>query len=367
MEPKVVSRVSTLVEDESLAFFQLVYSNYKKAEHRIGGYQDRYFLVGGRRVRLRFVGNGLVSALTPALAHLETAPTNKPELTILAWDSASSNTPLLSVLKHYFDSLGEWWDHLGRRGEIRELTNDRVRFAYHLGPNIFSGLDLQENLGLYWVQDSSTLPYYEIGSPLRTILHWWADQGAYQFVHAGAVGLESGGVLLVGRGGSGKTTTALACLDAGLLYASDDYCLIKTDPEPYVFSVYNTAKLRGDEDLERFPHLAAMVSNKSRLESDKALLFLNDHFPKQISRGFCLRAILLPVVTQETETRLVPTNAAATLSALAPSTLFQLPSAGSAAIKTMSRLAQQVPAYKLELGSDLANASSVIIDLLLGK
>ncbi|HUH98984.1 MAG TPA: hypothetical protein VLZ89_16605 [Anaerolineales bacterium] len=363
----MVIKASDLVEDESLAFFQLVYTNYKKAEHTIGGYQDRHFLIGGRPVRLRFAGNGLASALTPALAHLETAPAERPELTILAWDSASSNSALPSVLKRYFDSLGEWWDHLGRRGEIRELTNDRFRFAYHLGPNIFSGLDLQENLGLYWVQDASALPYYEIGSPLRTILHWWADGGDYQFVHAGAVGLESGGVLLVGRGGSGKSTTALAALDAGLLYASDDYCLIRTDPEPYVFSVYNTAKLRGEADVKRFAHLAAMVSNKSRLENDKALLFLNDHFPKQITRGFCLKAILLPVVTQGKETRLVATGAGAALTALAPSTLFQLPSAGSAAIKTMSRLAQRVPAYQLELGTDLANAASVIKDLLLGK
>ena len=174
MEPGMLSKVSNLVEDECLAFFQFVYANYKKAEHKAGAHQDRYFLIGGRCVQLRFVGNGLVSALTPALAHLETSPTETPELTILAWDSASSNTALPSILEHYFDSLGEWWNHLGRRGEIRELTNDRVRFAYHLGPNIFSGLDLQENLGLYWVQDAERLPYYEVGSPLRTILHWWA-------------------------------------------------------------------------------------------------------------------------------------------------------------------------------------------------
>ena len=124
---------------------------------------------------------------------------------------------------------------------------------------------------------------------------------------------------------------------------------------------------RGDVDLERFPHLATMVSNKSRLENDKALLFLNDHFPKQVTRGFCLKAILLPVITHMKETRLVPTGAGATLTALAPSTLFQLPSAGGAAIKTMSRLARQVPAYKLELGTNLAEVSSVILNLLLGK
>ena len=135
----------------------------------------------------------------------------------------------------------------------RSLTNERIHTAYHLGPNIFSIIDLKENLALYWVKDAQALPYYEIGSPLRTILHWWADQGAYQFVHGGAVGLPTGGVLLAGKGGTGKSTTALACLEAGLLYASDDYCLIRTDTEPFVYSIYNTAKLRGDLDLERFP------------------------------------------------------------------------------------------------------------------
>ena len=33
-----------------------------------------------------------------------------------------------------------------------------------------------------------------------------------QYVHAGAVGNKNGGILLVGKGGSGKSSTALACL-----------------------------------------------------------------------------------------------------------------------------------------------------------
>jgi hypothetical protein len=357
-------RNNGLVEDEYLAFFQFIYAIHKKAVRNGGGYQDRYFRIGERPVRLRFVGEGLLSALTPALAHLEIPPTDVPELTVLIWDSVSTGTELPRILSHYFDSLGEWWIHLGRRGEIKELTNERIHSAYHLGPNIFSILDLQENLALYWVKDAQALPYYEIGSPLRTILHWWADQGAYQFIHGGAVGLPAGGVLLAGKGGTGKSTTALACLEAGLLYASDDYCLVKTDPEPFVYSVYNTAKLRGDLDLERFPHLAPLASNKSRLETDKALFFLHQHFPEKVSRGFPIKAILLPLITHEKETRLRPATAGATLTALAPSTLMQLPGAGGAAIKTMSRLVRQVPGYVLELGTDISRIPDVILDLL---
>jgi hypothetical protein len=364
VKPMSAGRDNDFPEDEYLAFFQFIYAFYKKAEHKCGGFQDRFFSVGDRPVRLRFAGNGLLPVLTPALAHLEIPPADAPDLTVLLWDNASTATELPSIISRYLDSLGEWWIHLGKRGEITELTNERVHTAYHLGPNIFSIIDLKQNLAMYWVKDAQMLPYYEIGSPLRTILHWWADRGACQFIHGGAVGLPDGGVLLAGKGGTGKSTTALACLEAGLLYASDDYCLVKTGPQPFVYSVYNTAKLRGDLDLERFPHLAQLVSNKSRLESDKAVFFLQQHFPQLVSRGFPIQAILLPLITHQKETRLRPVTAGAALAALAPSTLFQLPGAGGAAIKTMKKLVQQVPSYILELGTDLAKIPETILGLL---
>lgn len=364
MEPILLSKDNDLIEDEYVAFFQFVYAIHKTAERKSGEYNDYFLSIGGRPVQLHFVGNGLMPTLTAALSHLEIPPTEKPGLKVFIWDSASSGSELPTILGRYLDSLGEWWLHLGARGEIKELTNERIHAAYHLGPNIFSIIDLQENLALYWVKDFQGLPYYEVGSPLRTILHWWANQGGYQFVHGGAIGLQSGGVLLVGKGGSGKSTTTLACLDAGMLYASDDYCIVKMDPVPYVYSVYNTAKLRNDQDLERFPHLAPLVSNKSRLEDDKAMLFLHAHFPEQVSRGFPIKAILLPLITKEKGTRLKPATAGAILAALAPTTLIQLPGAGDSAIKIMSKLVRQVPGYILELGTDLSEIPPVILSLL---
>jgi hypothetical protein len=225
-------------------------------------------------------------------------------------------------------------------------------------------IDLQKGLALYWVHEARSLPYYEIGSPLRTILHWWADRDPYQFVHAGAVGTRDGGVLLAGKGGMGKSTTALACLDAGMLYASDDYCMVRAGSDPRVYSVYNTAKLRGDLDVERFPRLAPLVSNKTRLESDKALLFLNQHFPERVCRDLSLKAILMPRVTGRKGEGLRPAGRAEVLLALAPSTLFQLPGAGADCMRTISRIVVSVPGYHLEVGSDLGAIPGVIEELL---
>jgi len=360
IKPEILDKAQSPVEDEYLAFFQFIYALFKKAERNSKITKERFFSIGDRAVHLHFAGNGLNAILTPALTHLEIPPVEDPDLTVLLWDNVSTGTDLPKVISRYFDILGEWWLHLGIRGEIKELSNSRILTAYHLGPNIFSMIDLEKNLALYWVEDANALPSYELSSPLKTILHWWANNSGFQFVHSGAVGTQDGGVLLVGKGGSGKSTTSLACLESGMLYAADDYCLISIDPTPFVYSVYNTAKLRGGLDLERFPNLAPLVSNNDQLEDDKALFFLNEHFPEQISCGFSIKAILLPVITEEKETRLKPASAGEVLRALAPSTLLQLPGAGKADIKIMSRLIRKVPGYTLELGSDISSIHEVI-------
>ena len=360
IKPEILDNTQGSVEDEYLAFFQYIFALFKKAERISKITNDRFFNIGDQAVRLHFAGNGLNSALTPALKHLELSPVKSPDLSVFLWDNVSTGTDLPKVISKYFDILGEWWLHLGIRGEIKELSNSRILTAYHLGPNIFSMIDLSKNLALYWVKDAGALPYHELSSPLKTILHWWANNNGLQFAHSGAVGTQDGGVLLVGKGGSGKSTTSLACLRSGMLYAADDYCLLSTDPTPYVYSIYNTAKLRSDLDLERFPNLIPHFSNNDHLEDDKALFFLNEHFPERISCGFPIKAILLPVVTKEKKTRLKPASAGEVLRALAPSTLLQLPGAGKADIKIMSKLIHKVPGYTLELGSDISSIHQVI-------
>ena len=64
-----------------------------------------------------------------------------------------------------------------------------------------------------------------------------------QLVHAAAVGTDEGALLITGRGGVGKSTTALACLEAGMQFLGDDYVVVGLDPEPQVYRLYGSAKL----------------------------------------------------------------------------------------------------------------------------
>ncbi|PYK66262.1 MAG: hypothetical protein DME50_06105 [Verrucomicrobia bacterium] len=180
-----------------------------------------------------------------------------------------------------------------------------------------------------------------------------------QLIHAGAVGSAEGGVLVVGKSGSGKSSTCLLCLDSPLLYVGDDYCLITTKSAPHVHSIYSSGKIDA-KDIGRFPFLAPALSNADHLDCEKALYLLHPHFAGKISTGFPIRAILLPRVTGRRETRLKKISAPASLLALAPSTIFQLPGAEHEVFKGLGEMVRQVPSFVLELGINLAEISATI-------
>jgi hypothetical protein len=224
-------------------------------------------------------------------------------------------------------------------------------------------LDARVNRALFWVPAVKQLPYWEQGSPLLAILHWWVEQHERLLIHAAAVGNRDGAALIVGKSGSGKSTTSLACLSAGLLYLGDDYTIISLHPSPRVHSLYNTAKVDGNH-VKSFPHLLPEIYNHEALAREKALLFLSRSYQRQIIRELKVRAILMPRVTGQVHTRLNRTSAAAALTALAPSTIFQLPRAGESNFKFVARFVSKLPCYVLECGTDLSRIPEVVVSSL---
>jgi hypothetical protein len=248
------------------------------------------------------------------------------------------------------------------RGVIQGYNTERIYTAFQHGSSAVSVLDKERNLAVFWAPNPR-VPYWETGSPLRTILHWWLLNHGLQLVHAAAVGNSKGGVLIGGKGGSGKSTTALACLESNLSYVGDDYTLLGLDPGPVVYSLYNSAKLNNDH-VQRFAALLPKIVNSDRLAEEKALLFVNEHYPSKVAPRLTVRAILLPRVTGLAETRLKRVSVAMALAALAPSTIFQLPRAGNEAFKFLATFARKLPCFSLELGTDLSSIPPVIEGLL---
>jgi hypothetical protein len=127
--------------------------------------------------------------------------------------------------------------------------------------------------------------------------------------------------------------------------------------------MYNTAKLEPG-NVSRLPHLRALVTNLNQLETEKALIYLKDHYPDKLISGFPIKAILLPRVTGRRDTTLTNASPMAGLRALAPTTLYHLPRASHEAFLKMADLVKHVPVYNLELGTDLSQIPATVLDLL---
>jgi hypothetical protein len=204
---------------------------------------------------------------------------------------------------------------------------------------------------MFWVRSDEQLPYWTKASPLRTLLHWWTKANGAHLLHAAAVGNENGALLITGKGGVGKSTTALACLTSGMQYVSDDYLVVRVDPEPRVYSLYSTAKLDRPQ-LARFPQLARLVRNAATPD-DKAVVQLYPDLEHQISRSLPLKAIAQPSFSGEPETSFGPASPLGLQRAASFTTLSQLPHAGHATHRFVERLVAAVPGFSIRLGSDL--------------
>src|SRR5262245_5027713 len=199
---------------EPPAFFQAVDSAFERAVQAAGARIERDYLIGGYRVRLRFAGPVLVPALTRALAHLSVPGVGAPDLTIQLWETASTGVAPPPPAWDY-DDFGD--------GLIRGFSTEQYLTSFQIGTNTLSLIDNDRNQGTFWIKAVEQIPYWDRGAPLRALLTLWLNRRDRVLVHAGAVGLAEGGVLLAGAGGAGKSNTALATLATELSYAGDDF------------------------------------------------------------------------------------------------------------------------------------------------
>jgi hypothetical protein len=320
---------------------------------RAGDVVAQDYVVGGSHVSLRFASDALRERLAPAFAHLATQPGGAPELTVHLWDSASTGMEPPPRPPAAADEAA---------GALYHFNEPPVRGAYQAAFEALSVLDTQAGVAWYWLANAVDLPSWEQACPIRQILFWWLAPRGYLQVHGAAVGRPEGGVLIVGPAGSGKSTTALACLGSDLLYAGDDYVAVGLEPSPRVASLYNSGKLDPAHLHERLPRL---VAHADRLDDEKAIVYAERHFPQQTTSGFPLAALLVPAVRADLrEPRVMPTSRAAAFAALGPSTLFQLHTAGAGELATVSSLVARVPCYTLEVGGDLSAVPETISALL---
>ena len=323
--------------------------DFERAARGAGGAVDLRLTIAARPVRIRFAGQAAAEALRPAFAHLEAPEAEPPALTLHVWDS---ERPAFAPPRSVAADAGP-----AGVGPSYYSEGDGFRALHQPASDVFSVLTTEADTGWFWMPDAEGLPYWDYTAPFRHLLSWWLDAEGFRHVHGGAVGTADGGVLLVGPGGSGKSTTALASLlDERLRYAGDDYVAIGSRGAPAVHSLYCSGKVH-PEDLHRLPHLEPLLADKPL--DEKAVFYVESAIA-----GFPLRAIVLPRVTDRRAARALPGTQAAALAALAPSTIFQLHPPAREALAQMAQLVRRVPTYVLELGSDVETIPAELLRII---
>ena len=321
---------------------------------------ERSLVIAGHAIRLRFAGAALVEALTKAFAHVASSILPDADLDIFVSDCETTGVPFPAPPWE-----AEWRVRRTEKQQRPMLHFEDGRFVGVYEPRscLLSLLDTEKSRAVWWVPKRDQIPPYEHSAPFRSILHWWMREQGLQTVHAGAVGNHTVGVLLVGRAGSGKSTTALAAVESGLRYLGDDYVLVQDQPVPKAWGLYRTGKLTR-ADVRAFPHLAESVSELMAADGEKTILFLNRDLLPRPGDELVIGAILVPTQTKGSRTRLAAISASRCLSAMAPSTMLQLRGAGRRDFENLARLVRQVPCFRLELGSDKREVQKAVLDLL---
>lgn len=354
-------------------FFTQVQSAYTAA-CRENKPVEHWYRLHGYTFRLCFAGPALVAALTPALAHLEIAPPcttsaagsgedsaeAKVDLTLYIWDSLSTASPRL---------VAPWRiDQIDLRGEVPDYSDDRFLTTTQLDLPAMSILDREQGVGYFWIAAPEHIFVFERASPMKVLLHWWLRDLGMPMIHAAAVGTENGAVLITGKTGSGKSTTSLLCLQAGLKFIADDRCLLEATETPHAHCIYNSAKLHGAH-MQQFPHLLPHIENQNfgktlEVEAEKSLIYVHRFSPQQIAARLPIRAVLLARVADRPETTITPVSRMALLREMVSSTLVYQPGAAHAEVQAMTRLLQKVPTFQINLGSRWQEIPGVIAEMV---
>jgi len=267
-----------------------------KTRHR-DRLHESFYMFGGQYVRMRIVGHEMARHVIQPFSHLraDVVEAGNPELTVDLWDESETEV------------------HCQVSSRNGDAAQRKVTAVFSDGR--FVGQQLRNVLTVYndstqriissvaWGDELSS---YERWKPLARPLLEWHNNQSVQVIHSALVAQNDNGILFVGKSGSGKSTSALACLSAGFNFLSEDFVgLQKLNDGSFVgHSLYNSVFLSPDH-LARFPALLPYVMEGMPHE-EKCAVVLSQVFPERLERVVPIRALVLPRIVDATESKVRP-------------------------------------------------------------
>jgi len=295
--------------------------------------------LAGRSVELRATDPALLAALAPAIEHRRTPETSRPDLTVWIGDTASTGLDPQHL-------AAGWTPHQPRTGDGPRGP----RTAFEPDGGRLTVLDVERATGYLWYPSVAAVPPWERAAPLRTLLHWWLPSHGTRLIHAAAVETGRRAALLVGPGGAGKSTTALACRERGLGYLGDDYVAVTSgEPRPTVHNLYASGKVIVCGQAVHLSPTDASPLAPIDERGKQAFRLDATGLPDQAEA-----VVILVMRLGAGQPGIHPIGRADALRAVAPSTVLQQPGDQQAALSFLRRLVATVPVRAVNLHPDPA-------------
>jgi hypothetical protein len=304
-----------------------------------------HYAFAGFKVRMRCLGTKLALLHDKIFAHLklkEMSPFNDLDLTIDIWDKSKTG------ISGPIDSISE------KQVELRTVTSSadsRIVASRDSETSLF--LDRKEKRIIASFASARRMNNYDLSKPFNKILALWYRDMNIEIIHASMISKEGKGILFLGKGGSGKTTAALSCLNAGFNYLGDDHVGLSWKDNSFTgHSLYASALIYANH-LKRFPQLQKFEMKNNFNNDEKSIIYFSNGYLNKIDRYAEVTVLLLPKVGDSTHTNFRKAGKSETLLAIAPSSLRLQISPNQKGFDIISRLVDKIPAYWIELGSEL--------------
>ncbi|MBN2829206.1 MAG: hypothetical protein JXR56_02670 [Candidatus Cloacimonetes bacterium] len=306
----------------------------------------------GISICLHFLNKNAKGVFSRPFSHLEIETDGDPEFDIYVMHGGPSSEPI------------DGWKRFERdASEERKLlifSNDGKHILYNYESKVLSGYDSQNKKAYYYIPNLDILPFYEKAAPMRMIFHHFAQDYGMILVHGAAIAIDGHGILMAGKGGSGKTTTAICAALRGFDYLGDDYVILDTD-DKIIYSLYSSCKIRWDSE-ELLPELASFAVNTRN--EDKGYFFMNE-INGRIRKSIRLYVVVIPQIGGD-ESSYLKTGGINALRVLSSSTIFQMPGSGRTTLHNISKAIRNVPAYEMILSSCPEEINKRLTELVKG-
>jgi hypothetical protein len=346
------------MEEKHLKYFREMTSAFEKIIlSRLDLLNVTYYRFAGFNVRIRCAGSRLSSLHEKVFHHLRVEEVGISEeqfdLTIDLWDEEQTKFPCPVDLIS---------DESQKLRTVTASKNSRILADQDSDTSIF--LDRKDRRIIASFASAYKMNNYDLSKPFNRLLALWYRDMNVEVIHSSMISKNKKGILFLGEGGSGKTTSALSCLNDGFNYLGDDHVgLTKVNDIFFGYSLFASALINTNH-FKQFPQLQKFELQKNIQRDAKSIIYFANEHSNKIDNSAEIAVLLLPKVVDSKHTSFRKAGKGETFLAVAPSSLRLQISPNKKAFDTISHLIDRIPSYCLELGTDLDEIPKCVNEII---